>query len=99
MGRGGGLEDFLPPLRIHEYSPPPPLVDGYLCFADQRFFKVHSGLDNSFSSDINNNQLFLLQYKEYDEVVLDHRAMKEKQRIKQEQEARENKAATKVCPL
>lgn len=37
-----------------------------------------------------------MQYKEYEEVVVDHRAMKEKQRMKQEQEEREGRAATKV---
>ena len=41
---------------------------------------------------------FFAQYKEYEEVVVDHRAMKERQRMKLEQEARENKAATKVKP-
>ena len=36
------------------------------------------------------------QYKEYEDVVVEHRAMKEKQRIKAEQDERERKAATKV---
>ena len=40
----------------------------------------------------------LPQYKEYEEVVVEHRAMKEKQRLKEEQEAREGRAATKVGP-
>ena len=38
------------------------------------------------------------QYREYEEVVVEHRAMKEKQRLKEEQEAREGRAATKVGP-
>ena len=36
------------------------------------------------------------QYKEYEEVVVEHRAMKERQRLKAEQEERERKAAIKV---
>ena len=35
-------------------------------------------------------------YKEYEEVVVEHRAMKERARLKAEQEERERKAATKV---
>ena len=36
------------------------------------------------------------QYKEYEEVVIEHRAMKERQRLKAEQEERERKAAIRV---
>ncbi|KAL5475398.1 hypothetical protein EMCRGX_G025207 [Ephydatia muelleri] len=36
------------------------------------------------------------KYKEYEDVVVEHRAMKEKQRIKAEQDMREGKAATKL---
>ena len=39
-----------------------------------------------------------LQYEEYEEVVVDYRAKKEKLRLKEEEEARQNSAATKVCP-
>ena len=35
-------------------------------------------------------------YKEYEEVVVEHRAMKERARLKAEQEERERKAAIKV---
>ena len=35
-------------------------------------------------------------YKEYEEVVVEHRAMKERARLKAEQEERERKAATRV---
>lgn len=41
-------------------------------------------------------KLYVLQYKEYEEVVVEHRAMKERQRLKAEQEERERKAAIKV---
>ena len=43
-------------------------------------------------------QLFVLfsQYKECEEVVVEHRAMKERERLKAEQEERERKAVTKV---
>lgn len=37
-----------------------------------------------------------MQYKEREEVVIEHRAMKERQRIKEEQEKKENATATKV---
>ena len=37
-----------------------------------------------------------MQYKEYEEVVVEHRAMKERQRMKAEQEERENLAAVRV---
>ena len=36
------------------------------------------------------------QYKECEEVVVEHRAMKERERLKAEQEERERKAVTKV---
>ena len=35
---------------------------------------------------------------QYNEVVVDHMTMKEKQKRKEEQEAREGRAATKVGP-
>lgn len=35
-------------------------------------------------------------YKEYEEVIVEHRAMKERARLKAEQEERERKAAIKV---
>lgn len=38
-----------------------------------------------------------LQYNEYNDVVVEHRVLKEKQQLKAEQEERENKAAVKVC--
>ncbi len=41
----------------------------------------------------------LIQYNEYNEVVVEHRLLKEKQRLKVEQEERERKAAAKVPPL
>ena len=37
-----------------------------------------------------------LQYKDYEEIVVEHRAMKERMRLKQEQEDRERRAATRV---
>lgn len=39
------------------------------------------------------------KYKEFEEVVIEHRAMKERQRLKAEQEERERKAAIKVILL
>ena len=42
-------------------------------------------------------QLFVFsQYKECEEVVVEHRAMKERERLKAEQEERERKSVTKV---
>ena len=41
--------------------------------------------------------LMNVQYEEYEEVVVEYRALKEKQRLKEEQEERERIAATKVC--
>ncbi len=38
----------------------------------------------------------ILQYKNYEAVVVEHRAMKEKQRLKEEEERRENQIATRV---
>ena len=40
--------------------------------------------------------VLLSQYKECEEVVVEHRAMKERERLKAEQEERERKAVTKV---
>ena len=37
-----------------------------------------------------------MQYQEYEEVVVEHRAVKEKQRRKAEQDKKENETATKV---
>lgn len=37
-----------------------------------------------------------MKYHEYEEIVVEHRAMKERQRLKAEQEVRENQTAIKV---
>ena len=39
------------------------------------------------------------QYQEYEEVVVEHRAVKEKQRRKAEQDKKESETATKVTGL
>lgn len=38
----------------------------------------------------------VVKYHEYEEIVVEHRAMKERQRLKAEQEVRENQTAIKV---
>ena len=43
-----------------------------------------------------NDPRCVVQYTSYEAVVVEHRAMKEKQRLKEEQERRENQISTKV---